>query len=158
MINVKFDSARVEKALESLALASQNPRPVLLSIGEDLVKSTKSRFNKSLAPDGKAWAPNSPATLKRKRGVKPLINEGILRDNIAYAADNAGVTIFSTMEYAGTQQFGAKKGQFGESKKRNKPIPFGDIPARPFLGISLSDEQMIVESVSDYLLSIVPSN
>lgn len=147
MIDVKFDNANVLQALERLAKAAANPRPALLSIGEDLVKSTKNRFNESRGPDGKAWAPNSPATLKRKRGSKPLIGEGILRDQIGYAEGGNVLSVFSTMEYAAMQQFGGKKSKF--------PHLWGDIPARPFLGISDADEQMIVETVSDYLRSMV---
>ncbi|NOT66397.1 MAG: phage virion morphogenesis protein [Methylotenera sp.] len=154
MIEVKFDNKTVLQALGKLANASANPRPALLSIGEDLVKSTKNRFNESRGPDGKAWAPNSPLTLIRKRGTKPLIDNGILRDQISYAEEGNTLTIFSTLEYAATQQFGAKKGAFGRTK-RNAPIPWGDIPSRPFLGISFGDEQMIEETISDYLIDVL---
>ncbi len=41
--------------------------------------------------------------------------------------------------YAGTHQFGAAKGAFGSTSK-GAPIPWGDIPARPFLGLSDADE------------------
>lgn len=154
MIEVKLDSSPVLKALDKLSKAAASPRPALLSIGEDLVKSTKNRFNESRGPDGKAWKPNSPATLKRKRGTKPLVGEGILRDTIGYAEGGNILTIFSPMEYAATQQFGADQGQFGRTK-RDAPIPWGNIPARPFLGISNEDEKMIIETVSDYLRSVI---
>lgn len=157
MIEVKFDNKNVLKALDALAKSSANPRPALLAIGEDLVKSTKKRFNEGRSPDGKAWALNSPLTLKRKRGSKPLIDTGTLRDQIGYAEDGDVLTIFSTMEYAATQQFGAKQGAFGRTK-RNVPIPWGGIPARPFLGISIEDEQVIVETISDYLVDVLNRN
>lgn len=154
MISVKLDNQRVIKALEHLSKATANPRPALLAIGEDLVKSTKKRFDESRGPDGKAWAPNSPATLKRKRGSKPLIGEGTLRDQISYSESSNVLTIGSSMVYAATQQFGAKQGEFGRTK-RNAPIPWGRIPPRPFLGISDEDEHMIIETISDYLRSVV---
>lgn len=154
MIEVKLDNANVLKALEHLAKAAEKPRPALLSIGEDLVKSTKKRFSESRGPDGKPWKPNSEVTLKRKRGIKPLVGEGILRDQMAYTEGGNVLTIFSPMEYAATQQFGASQGAYGRTK-RNGPIPWGDIPARPFLGISDDDEKMIIETVSDYLRSVV---
>lgn len=154
MIEIKFDNAKVLNALDNLSKASANPRPALLSIGEDLVKSTKNRFNESRSPDGKTWAPNSSTTLKRKRGTKPLIGEGTLRDQISYAEGSNVLTIFSSMEYAATQQFGADKGAFGRTK-RNAPIPWGNIPARPFLGISDDDEHVIIQTISDYLRSVI---
>lgn len=157
MIEVKFDNKNVLKALDSLAKSSAHPRPALLAIGEDLLKSTKKRFTDSLSPDGKPWALNSPLTLKNKRGAKPLIDTGTLRDQIAYAEEANVLTIFSTMEYAATQQFGAKQGDFGRTR-RNAPIPWGDIPARPFLGISIYDEQMIEETISDHLVDVLNRN
>lgn len=54
------------------------------------------------------------------------------------------------MEYAAAQQFGMKKGYAG-ANKRGSPIPWGDIPARPFLGISDHDRGMILDEISDYL-------
>lgn len=154
MIEIKVDNKNVLAALDRLSKASANPRPALLSIGEHLVESTKKRFDTSTAPDGTKWKPNAETTLKRKRGTKPLVGEGLLRDTINYAESGNLLTIFSPMEYAATQQFGADKGQFGRTK-RNTPIPWGSIPARPFLGISDNDEHMIIKTVSDYLRSVV---
>ena len=37
--------------------------------------------------------------------------------------------------YATTQQFGAARGEFGATR-RGRPIPFGDIRARAFVGFS----------------------
>lgn len=154
MIKVKLDSKLVLQQLERLSKGAANPRPALLAIGESLVESTKKRFGSSSAPDGKPWAANSALTLKRKRGSKPLVNEGTLRDQIGYVESGNQLTIFSSMIYAATQQFGAKQGAFGRSR-RNTPIPWGTIPARPFLGVSNDDEKMIVETVSEYLRSLV---
>lgn len=154
MITIKIDNENVLNALDRLSKASANPRPAKLAIGESLVESTKKRFDTSTAPDGTPWAPNSAATLKRKRGTKPLIGEGTLRDEIAYAENGDDLIIFSPMIYAGTQHFGADKGQYGNTR-RKQPIPFGDIPARPILGISSDDEDMIIETISDYLRSVI---
>lgn len=53
--------------------------------------------------------------------------------------------IVSTVPYAATQQFGAKRLQF-----KNK-APWGDIPARPFLGLSDSDRRTILDIIGDFL-------
>lgn len=81
---------------------------------------------------------------------KPLIGEtGSLASQIFKRFDSSGALLIgSTREYAAVQQFGARKNQFGKA-------PWGDIPARPFLGISNSDESTILDlislSLTDYL-------
>lgn len=154
MIEIKVDNKNVLDTLDQLSKASANPRPALLSIGEHLVESTKKRFDTSTAPDGTKWKPNSETTLKRKRGTKPLVGEGPLRDTINYAESSNLLTIFSPMEYAAAQHFGADQGAFGRTK-RNAPIPWGNIPARQILGISDDDEYMIIQTISDYLRSVI---
>jgi phage gpG-like protein len=53
------------------------------------------------------------------------------------------------MIYAAVQQFGAAKGAFGRTS-RGAPIPWGNIPARPFLGISAEDEPLMLEIVAEW--------
>lgn len=170
MIEVKMDSKAVTDALERLAQASANPRPALLAIGESLVVSTKKRFEASTAPDGSRWAPNSQTTYlmhlggaksnhrkdgrinkrgaEKVMGKKPLIRVGVLSQQISYTIDGSGLQVGSPMEYAAMQQFG------GITSPRSM-IPGKVIPARPFLGISDADEQMIVDTVDEYLANIV---
>jgi len=57
------------------------------------------------------------------------------------------VMIGSPMEYAAMQQFGGTKAEF--------PNLWGDIPARPFLGISSQDENEILTILRNYLESAV---
>lgn len=170
MIEVKVDNKNVIEAMDRLAKATANPRPALLAIGEKLVVSTKKRFETSTAPDGSRWKPNSQATYmghlgsskgnhrkdgrinsrgaEKMIGKKPLIGKtGLLAQQISYALDGNGLRIGSPMEYAAMQQFGGKKSQF--------PNLWGDIPARPFLGISDADETMILKTVNDYLRSVI---
>jgi phage gpG-like protein len=59
------------------------------------------------------------------------------------------------MEYAATQQYGARRGEFGtgsyKTRKGTFPMPWGDIPARPFLGFSDDDQAIILGIVRRYL-------
>lgn len=154
MITVEIDDAQVRAMLAKLAKRGANPGPLLKEIGEELVDSTLKRFETSTAPDGARWAPNRPSTLARWRGgsKNPLIGEGrALSTQIRYrVADNA-VIIGSPMKYAAVQQFGAKKGAFGSSR-RGSPIPWGDIPARPFLGVSADDRKTIAAIIRAHLV------
>ena len=182
MIEVKIDNKHVIEALERLAKGAANPRPALLKIGERLVVSTKKRFETSTAPDGTKWAPNSQVTmlgrltdskggrlksLHRKDGrvnskgstkimsKRPLIGiTHALFNTINSDLTGNDLIIGSPMVYAATQQFGAKQGAFGRTK-RNVPVPWGNIPARPFLGVSDEDEHMIIETISEYLRSVI---
>lgn len=122
--------------------------PVMQRIGEVMLHSTQKRFISGQGPDGTSWAPKSDATiaayLARKETVdfRPLFGpSGDLSSQIYYqvAADGNSVAIGSSMIYAAVQQFGAKKGAFGATARGGK-IPWGDIPARPFLGLSSGDE------------------
>lgn len=108
----------------------------------------------------------------RLAAKKPLIGETrSLSGNIVWQlAGNDAVEVGSPMIYAGVQQFGAKMGEFGRysqisrrsrygekdfrrhaGTKKGFPLPWGDIPARPFLGISQADRAAILELVGDYL-------
>ena len=151
-IRIEVDNKTVLDALNRLQQSGARPSPVLLEIGEELLESTKARFGAQTAPDGSHWAPNAVVTLLRKKGNRPLIGEtGTLMDQINYQLLNEStLELGSPTVYAATQQFGASKGQFGRTR-RNAPIPWGDIPARPFIGISESDSDTILDLVTKYL-------
>jgi phage gpG-like protein len=157
----------------------------LKGIGENLTTSTKERFYTSIGPDGETWQDNSDATLdayinilsgkydkqgKRigtkngyfktdgalgKRGQKvrdskkPLIGETRqLSTQIYYKIiDDFTVAIGSPQEYSAMMQFGGKKSEF--------PNLWGDIPARPFLGVSKEDKNHLMKELTEYLESII---
>jgi len=56
--------------------------------------------------------------------------------------------------YSAVMQFGAAKGAFG-TNARGGSIPWGNIPARPFLGISDQDRLNIAGIVEEWLQDIV---
>lgn len=145
--------AEAEKRLSDLEAAGHNLGPVMTDIGEYLVNSTKDRFKDETAPDGTPWKPLSEATKKRKRRNRNriLTRDGYLHGQLAYQAAPTEVVAGSPMVYAGTHQFGAEKGSFGETAK-GTPIPWGDIPAREFLGLSDGDRDHVEDLVRDFLL------
>ncbi len=172
-VSVDVDSTKVVAALNALIQSGGNLRPAFGQIGEYLILSTKERFRDGVGPDGTPWAPNTEATLlgflgvykgsytKRgklsKKGAdrvtskKPLIGETrALSTEIVANVANDGVEVGSPMEYAAVHQFGAAKGAFGRTR-RGAPIPWGDIPARPFLGLSGEDETEIVAILNEHL-------
>ena len=114
------------------------------------------------APDGAAWAPKSQTTIdayvRRGKAVdrRPLWGpgEGIrLAKSFHTAHGQSWVEIGTNAIQSAVMNFGAKKGAFGKTK-RGSSIPWGDIPARPFLGLSALDRQNIVELVEEWFEEI----
>lgn len=176
MITVELDAAEVRRALQRLEESARDLQPVLRAIGELLVESTKERFRGGVGPDGSPWPPNRPSTvlaqLRRRAGAdtlrrgeaaprvaagsagkRPLIGESRrLSSEIAYEVGPDQVAIGSSLVYAATQQFGAPRGAFGRTR-RGAPIPWGDVPPRPFLGLSAVDDRSVVDAVEHVLAS-----
>jgi phage virion morphogenesis protein len=148
MINVTFDDRALVAALRDLQRAATNLRPALKEIGEALTESTKARFAAYTGPDGVMWEANSDVTYERKaeRSGIPLTDGGTLGNTIDWdLLGNDGVKIYSPMGYAAMQQFGGTKAEF--------PQLWGDIPARPFLGISTEDEADVLAIIRRHLES-----
>ncbi|MCX8506510.1 MAG: phage virion morphogenesis protein [Alphaproteobacteria bacterium] len=76
---------------------------------------------------------------------RPLIGETKqLMRQLSYQSRPDQLLFGSSMEYAAMHQFGGTKAQF--------PNLWGDIPARPFLGITAHDETVIEEIVEDEIM------
>ena len=110
--------------------------PVFQDIGEAMLNVTRERFNTQTAPDGTPWKPLSPAyALVKKQNVAQILTlYGRLRGTLTYQAGPKEVRIGTPLIYGATHQFGR-----------------GAIPARPFLGLSQSDEQELLDILNDHL-------
>ena len=141
-----------ERRLRALQAAGHDLTPAMKDIGEYLLRTTRERFADEKGPDGTPWAPLSEHTKRRKkRNVERVLTEhGYLGGTLAYRAGPQEVEVGSPLVYAGTHQFGAEKGAFGSGG--GSPIPWGDIPARPFLGLSDDDREEVVNILGDFLL------
>lgn len=157
MISVKINTSFAQAALEALQRAMTDMTPAMDDIGDDLITSTKARFAQGVAPDGTKWAAKSASTLARSRDPRPLFGPtGLLSQQIHYEAGLDGVSWGSSLIYAGVMQVGAAQGAFGTSK-RGGPLPWGTIPARPFIGVSAEDETDILSTL-DYWLAQAAGN
>lgn len=155
-VRLEITNDQITPALARVEAALGNPLSLFQDLGEYLVKSTTDRFPTGRAPDGSVWAAKSPVTLaayaarKDRADSRPLFGpSGALSSTIAYEAFSDRVEWGSPMIYAAVQQFGAGKGAFGRTS-RGAPIPWGNIPARPFAGISAEDEVQMVDIVGDW--------
>ena len=131
-IRVELDDREVRRALDRLAKAGADLTPAMREIGETLLNSARKPRNKG----------------------KVLTLDGSLRGTLAARAGADSVEVGSPLIYAGTHQFGAPAGSFAPG------IPWGDIPARPFLvdadgRLAPADEDAIREIVLDHLARAV---
>jgi len=157
MITVQVTTDEITAALTRAADALDDLDPLLRDIGEYLVRATNEGFVQGQAPDGTPWASRSQATLDAYRargdtpGPGPLIGPSrSLSTTISYEVEGDAITWGSNMIYAAVMQMGATRGQFG-STSRGSPIPWGDIPPRPFLGVGPEDEAAILDIVAEAL-------
>lgn len=150
--SITIEDAALQAWLRRSIQNLSHPADALAEIGEILVKSTQQRFATQSAPDGGAWEPNSPVTRARKTNPHILTEHGYLGDTIHAQMEGAtAVLVGSNRVYAAVQQFGQKKGASGTTR-RGAPIPWGDIPARPFLGVSDEDRRDIEETLAAYIM------
>lgn len=161
MIRVEYNSEAVSAGLERLARGLSDTTPAMQEIGEYLVVSTKDRFPSGKAPDGSPWAAKSQTTIARylaqgdRVDNRPLFGpSGQLSSTIHYRAGRDQVAVGSALIYSAVMQFGAGQGAFGATS-RGSPIPWGDIPARPFLGLSDADEGALIDIVEEYLAGLI---
>lgn len=178
-LNVEFDSAALQSALGKLKIALDNIDPALRDMGEHLMLSHRLRFADQTAPDGTPWAPLSPAYKKQKKKNKNkiLFLDGYLQNTLRYQLRDGELLFGSNRKYAALMQFGgvvqrkARKqdvyfkqnadGSVGNKfvKKKNsnfaQTINVGahsaNYTARPFLGVSESDSQQLVNIVLKHL-------
>lgn len=155
MISIEFNDDAVTAALARLGAGLTDMTQPMNDIGAALVRSSKDRIDAGVTPEGAAFAPRSDVTTRRydKLGLSykgPLHQSGDMAGDIAhdYGPDYAAVG--SNALQAAVMQFGAAQGAFGTTA-RGGSIPWGDIPARPFLGVSEEDRTAIIEIVDEWL-------
>ena len=130
---------------------------VMNAIGEGLRTSTQERFRTGTAPDGSSWEPSTRASEKKKG--KTLVKSGALKNSIRARSDAFGAAVGTNKIYAATHQFGdertirAKNGKYLKFKIGDRfvsvPSVRVSIPARPFLGVSQSDDEEIRELLNE---------
>lgn len=161
-------SAPLTRALNRLVRAGHSPRPMLKAMGEYLVRSTQDRFDAQESPEGQAWQPVQGSRWAVKRILKILTESSRLRDSIIYRAGSTTLEWGTNVIYAAIHQFGGKTSPSIIKAKRAKALyipgigprksvkhPGSVIPARPFVGISATDETELLHRIHDYYQAAV---
>ena len=154
-IDITVDSGPVARALARLASAASDLEPAMKSVSGILESQAQASFEREAAPDGERWADLSDVTkarraARRKWPGRILQVGGDLAGSITAAHGRDFAAAGTNVAYAPTHQFGARKGQFGRTA-RGAPIPWGDIPARPFLGLSRDGEDDVLDAIGRHL-------
>ncbi|MEL7113988.1 MAG: phage virion morphogenesis protein [Pseudomonadota bacterium] len=169
MIRTTISQDEIETGLARLGQEFDDMTELMQDLGEVLQDATQERFTQGTAPDGTPWAPKSQATIdgyRRGEGrgrnapvdFRPLFGPSKrLSSEIHYVASPQSVEVGSSLIYSAVQQLGASKGAFGTASNGSQ-IPWGDIPARPFLGISDEDETGLRAAVEEWLMRITDAS
>jgi len=128
LIQIDVDNREVLDVLGKLAQRAGNLSPALKEIGGDMLASTHRRFATGAGPDGARWASNSQTTILNYLGSK---------DRPAGVFD---------------KRYGKLTPKTGAGVAMGKRAPWGDIPAREFLGVSAQDARDILNTIEAYLM------
>ena len=136
-------------------------RPALMEIGEHLQGAVEERFRSETDPEGNPWEPLSDFTKANKRNDQILTESGGpgLRGSIHYRAGNDYLEQGTNKIYGAIHQLGGTikaKGSGGLAIGRPSGafaiVKQVKIPARPYLGLSDSDRQVIDEILARHAL------
>lgn len=155
MTGLEYNIDTLDPLLLALLEATGDLTGFMQDAGELLVASAQDRVLQGVQPDGSPFAPRSETTLKRyaKLGLSfgaPLNVSGDLRNHLFYKAERDSVEYGSNAIQAAVMQFGAEQGEFG-STSSGSSIPWGNIPARPFIGFSEEDETNLALELEEWL-------
>jgi len=176
-IDFKIKDHGVQVLLKRIAFRLGSFKPGLELIGEIVHASIMKNFEKGGRPEWKTLS-SVTTNIRKEKGKWPgqiLVVSGALK-RIIYKAGQDRVTFSANQKYAALQQFGAKQGSFGtfsvtqqvkehvrkigdkqqnvkaHQRKRKMKLPWGDIPARPFMMVQAEDWDEIKNELGDLLL------
>ena len=156
-VRIEGDTRGLIRKIQSFSeIDKRSINHVLGQIAKD---STRERFKRSVAPDGRKWRVSIRAAAE---GGKTLIQTAQLRNSIQMRSNASGFAVGTNAKHAATHQFGdtgrtirarrAKVLRFQvDGKWVSKKQVRVNIPARPFLGLSEDDMQEMKATVEEFI-------
>lgn len=128
---------RVQARFAQLASKVRNPQDLLYTVASLTETQTKRRISdEKTAPDGRAWQEWSPDYARTRKGKHSLlVDSQALLDDIQSTVEGGEAVTFATMAYAGAHQDSQRSW----------------LPSRPFLGISASNADEIIDVVEAWV-------
>ncbi|MDA5087588.1 phage virion morphogenesis protein [Klebsiella quasipneumoniae subsp. quasipneumoniae] len=178
-VTLTFDAQDALSRLWDARTEMMRPAPLLRSMGERLLAFHQQRFQEKKSPDDIPWEKLKPRyqLRKRKNADKILTRDGYLRNTLRWQV-NADELLFGTNRvYGAIHQFGGtieiaarsqqayyrqkKNGKIGNQfvrKSKSNHTKWHTIPAykikieaRPWLGVSKSEGETLIEMAKNYL-------
>lgn len=155
MLTIEVDDQNIVTLLNELSRRATDLTPAMREISEIMMTGIEDAFEAEADPEtGQKWEPISPLTVLRRGSSHPILQmSGQLAASIQPDAGKDFAVVSTSKVYAITHQLGAKQGQYGRTS-RGGPIPWGDVPARPFLGLSNQTREDILEVLGRYLTQL----
>jgi phage virion morphogenesis protein len=158
-VRVTLTGDDVSAAIRALARLGKSPEAPLKAIGIKLVASTRNRMIAEQTPDGMTWPRLNPLYAQGVRGGGILRRQGMrsgLMASLTSQAEGSTLRVGTNKPYSAVHQFGATI-----TPKGDGPLSFTmggrhifaksvTIPARPYLGVSAEDRDMIAEIFADH--------
>lgn len=162
-IKIDVDNQAVAETLQRLGNIEPYLPPLLQSIAEYAIQSTRERMAREESPDGSKFAPLNPLYAAAKKGPRILAESGTLAETLFWQMDGADAVAWgSNAIYARIHQEG---GVIKAKTEKGLAFRLGDqlvqvmsvkIPARPYIGLSEADLVEIPEILVDGLLALSP--
>jgi phage virion morphogenesis protein len=165
----------VQASLSGMAMRAGDLSRGMKLIAALVLASVQRNFEVGGRPS--KWAALKPSTLKKRHsGGGPLVVQGFgggLLGSVHAESSATTATVGTDKIYAAVHQLGAKKGSFGMglaggSRRKGimgslergggwdlssqRPLPWGDIPARPFLVLQDQDREDIPDVLTKFVL------
>ena len=148
MISIEVNDTVIKGILARLQQRVGNLRPVLGSVATELLSITEGAFQQETDPaTGDRWPDLAPST-KRQRAKIGKWPGRILQMSAAGLSASIQPDVGDDYAQVGTNKVYAAIHQFGGKAGRNRETT---IPARPYLGLSNTDKDVIVEIISQHL-------
>ena len=172
MIEAKIDYQPVLKALRRAADQMANTRPLMASMAGIMHRAVEDNFEQEGRPKWKDLQPGTKLA-RAKTGNWPgkiLQRSGALAASIQQDFDATHAVVGTNKVYAAIQQFGGKTRPHVIRPKTKRALSFGgivvrqvnhpgsNIPARPFLALTLRDQREMVQAANQFYRAALDRN
>lgn len=147
-LSLQLKAEQLRKVITSFT--SLNFRDLHASIGEDVLNVIRGRFDKGRDPNGRKW-PKIKRYFNRnanrwRNPTDPPLKLLDLYQSFSYDASEQEVVIGTPKPYA----------MYHTDFPNNNGNPRRVVPLREFMGLSLSNIEDILDTVEDYIDSVLP--